>query len=100
MTARIAPMSVLLAAALLVLAPPLPWRGGPLAAQSMQQQRLAQLRRPTDERGDPSEPGGLPGRSGRSDDSRPTTRGLVKPKKAAPDTDKGKAEERTKKDQK
>jgi hypothetical protein len=83
-----APMSALLAT-LLALGTPLPWRGYPLAtATAPEPERLAQLRRPTDGSGEPTEPGGLPSRSDRSEDARPTTRGFVKPKKAAPDKDK------------
>ncbi len=101
MTARVVPMPVLLAAAIVLLGQ-LPGGVGPVVAQGMHapQQRFAQLRRPGDEGGDPTEPGGLPGRSERSEDTRPmTSRGIKHHKKATSDKDKSKTEDRGKKDQ-
>ena len=72
---------------------------GQLAAQC--HERLAQLRRPDDARGDASIPGGLPGNTDRTEDSgHMRERGLVprgKPAKA--DKSKAKSEEGAKKDQ-
>jgi hypothetical protein len=105
MTARVVPMPALLAAAIALLGPQLPGGVGPVVAQGMHApERFAQLRRPGDEGGDPTEPGGLPGRSERSEDTRPmTSRGIKHHKKATPDKDKdkdkSKAEDRAKKDQ-
>jgi hypothetical protein len=107
MTARIAPMPALLAAAMVVLGPQLLGGVGPVAAQGMHApERFAQLRRPGDEGGDPTEPGGLPGRSERSEDRPMTSRGIKQHKKATPDKEKAtsdknksKTEDRTKKDQ-
>jgi hypothetical protein len=102
MTARVAQMFALLAAAVVALGPKLPGGTSAVAAQGIYApERLAQLRRPGDEGSDPTEPGGLPGRSDRSEDSRSmTSRGIHKKKATSDkDKDKSKAEDRAKKDQ-
>jgi hypothetical protein len=100
------PRSVLASALAAVMALPaaeaLPPSGGHVQAQDiLGPLRLAQLRRPG-EGGDPTEPGGLPGRSGRSQDGHSMTpRGMIKEhKKAAADKDKDKAKSEARKKKK
>jgi hypothetical protein len=102
MTPRLVLMSALAAVTVLPVAGPRPpWVGRVQAQDSLGPQRLAQVRRPEDQGGDPMVPGGLPGMSGRSLDShKPMTRGISKSqKKTIPRKDREKSEDRTKKNQ-
>ena len=100
MSKRFAQLSALAAIMVLPAFAPPAEHIGPVAAQECHE-RLAQLRRSDDARGDPSIPGGLPGNSDRTEDSgHMRERGLVrrgKPAKA--DKSKAKSEEGAKKDQ-
>ena len=100
MTKRFAQLSALAAITVLPGFAPPTAHLGPVAAQECHE-RLAQVRRSDDPRGDPSVPGGLPGSSDRTEDGgRMRERGIAprgKPSKS--DKGKAKSEEGAKKDQ-
>jgi len=100
MSKRFAQLSALVAITVLPAFAPPAEHVGTVAAQECHE-RLAQLRRSEDSRGDSSIPGGLPGNSDRTEDSgHVRERGIVprgKPAKA--DKGKAKSEEGAKKEQ-
>jgi hypothetical protein len=100
MSKRFAQLSALAAIMILPAFAPHAEHFGPVAAQECHE-RLAQLRRPDDARGDASIPGGLPGNSDRTEDSgHMRERGIVpRGKPAKTDKSKAKSEEGAKKDQ-